>query len=163
MPGFDKCRGCLPAAMVKREDRRQYLITKIEDRQRLSNFAEHEAVKSLRDEIGMARLLVEKRFNMIQTDADLMAGCAPINQLLLTIERLVKTCHSMEQSLGNLLSRAVVLQLGRKVCEVIIAELKDMPEYESRIDSLIEKLVPVLSNHASENHERITEVQNHQS
>jgi len=158
VPGHARCQSHLPRTQLVAHEQRQYLLTKIDDRVRLSQFAEHDSIKSLRDEIAMARLLVEKRFNLIRNDAELLTACAPINQLLLTIERLVKTCHTMEQSLGSLLARTTVLALGRKLCEVIVNELQGLPDYENVIDQLIEKLVPVLAGETN-----VAQIQTHQS
>lgn len=133
-------------AAKEAEARRQYLLTKIEDQSRLSQFADHEHVKSLRDEIALARMLVERRFNAIQNDTDMMAACGPINQLLLTIEKLVKTCHSMEQSLGSLLARSTVLALAQQLAQTIVEELQGIPDYESTVDRLIERIFNVVEN-----------------
>jgi len=55
----------------------------------LAQFAEHEEVKSLRDEIALARMLIERRFNLIKDDADLISACGSLNTLLLTVGRLM--------------------------------------------------------------------------
>jgi hypothetical protein len=123
---------------------RQYLLDKVHDQARLAQFAEHEDIKSLRDEIALARMLVERRFNLIQSDADLLVACGQLNVLLLTIERLVKSCHQIEQSLGSLLARQSVIKLGQAVCQIIVDRLEGIDNYEEIVDGIIKDIIAVV-------------------
>ena len=49
---------------------RSYLLGTVQDQARLAQFAESENIKSLRDEIALARLMVERHWSMIKTDND---------------------------------------------------------------------------------------------
>lgn len=140
-PGDTKCRACGGKDQVALESKRQYILTNVESRTRLAQFAESDTIKSLRDEIAMARVLTEKRFNLIKTDADLLSACGPLNTMLLTIERLIKTCHATEQSLGVLLGRATVLNLASQLCQIMIDELQDVPGFEEIVERVSERLV----------------------
>ncbi|MGH7194650.1 MAG: hypothetical protein ACREJM_14120, partial [Candidatus Saccharimonadales bacterium] len=137
LTGSDYCHGCgklwdNEAALL--EQKRQYNLTEAHYRVRLEQLAEHSDVKSLRDEIALTRLLIEKRFNLIKTDTDFINACGQINTLLLTAERLNKSAHAIEQSLGVLLSRDTVLRLGQAIIEVLADELKTLPDHEELID-----------------------------
>jgi hypothetical protein len=132
---------------------RQYLLDKAHDQARLVQFAEHEDVKSLRDEIALARMLVERRFNLINTDSDLLAACGQLNALLLTIERLVKSAHSIEQSLGALLARQSVIKLGQRVCQIIIDRLEGIDNYEQIVDGIIQDIIDTIKKTDGESHE----------
>jgi len=123
---------------------RQYLLAKADDRTRLAQFAEHEEIKSLRDEIAFTRMLIERRFNLVQTDSDLVAACGSLNQLLLTVERLVKSAHAIEQSLGALLARQSVLRLGQQICQIIVDRLEGVPNYEQLVDTIILDIVATI-------------------
>ncbi len=83
----DYCQACGGRSLAPARRLRQYLLAKAQDSTRLAQFAEHEDVKSLRDEIALARMLIERRFNLIKDDADLIAACGSLNTLLLTVER----------------------------------------------------------------------------
>lgn len=124
---------------------RQYLLNKAEDQTRLAYFAEHEDVKSLRDEIALTRMLIERRFNMIQSRTDELAACEPLNRLLLTVERLVKTAHTLEQSLGSLLARNSVLRLAQQICQIIVDRLEGVPNYEQLVDTIILDILSTVS------------------
>jgi hypothetical protein len=132
---------------------RQYLLDKAHDQARLAQFAEHEEIKSLRDEIALARMLVERRWNMVQTDTDLLAACGTLNTLLLTIERLVKSCHQIEQSLGALLARQSVIKLGQQVCQIIIDRLEGIPNYEEIVDGIIQDIIATIKKTDAETQE----------
>jgi len=143
--GSDYCRACGGENRAPARKLRQYLLAKAHDRVRLAEFAEHEEVKSLRDEIALARMLIERRFNLIQNDADLIGACAPLNTLLLTVERLVKSAHAIEKSLGALLARNAVLRVGQQVCQIIVDRLEGIPNYEQIVDAIITDIVATIS------------------
>jgi hypothetical protein len=143
--GSDYCLACGGVNRAPARRLRQYFLAKAQDRTRLANLAEHEEVKSLRDEIALARMLIERRFNLIQNDADLIGACAPLNTLLLTVERLVKSAHAIEKSLGTLLARTAVLRVGQQVCQIIVDRLEGIPNYEQIVDAIIADIVATIS------------------
>jgi hypothetical protein len=123
---------------------RQYLLADVRYSSRLAALSEHDDVKSLREEIGFARMLIEKRFNMIQNEADLLSACGTLNTLLLTVERLVKSCNQVERNLGSMLSKPSVLTLGREIISIIVEELDGIDDYEDIIDKISERIVSVI-------------------
>lgn len=131
-------------------DRKMYFLNEARYRQRLSQLSEHDDIKSLREEIALTRVLIETKFNQAEDEADLLASCSVLNSLLLTVERLVKTCHQMEQSLGSLLAKSTVVALGQKIVEILADELQGIESYEDRIDSIINRLFPAISAAADE-------------
>ena len=120
----------------RREDKRLYLLTKAQHRTRLAQLSEHEQIKSLRDEIALARMLIEERFNKVKDDSDLISAFGPINTALLTVERLVKSAHTIEQNLGTLLSKPTVLALGQSLSRIIVEELEGIENYEAIVDRI---------------------------
>jgi len=145
LPGSSRCEDHTRELSPLTAEKRQYLLDKAAEKRRLFELSTHEQINSLREEIAIARRLVERRFNMIDTDADLLAACGPLNTLLLTIERLVKTSHSIEKSLGVMLSRETVLSLAQSMVVVIMDELQHVPDYETIVDRVIDKLMCTVS------------------
>jgi glutamine synthetase adenylyltransferase len=119
-----------------------YHLAEVENRRRLSELSQHEDIKSLHEEIGLLRILIEKRFNMLRTDADYQNASASLNSMFLTLERLIKSCHALEQSLGELLSRQSVAKLGQAMCQIVIEELEGVEGYEQIIDRIVDRLFP---------------------
>jgi hypothetical protein len=148
--GSDFCRAHNGVSLAPARNMRQYLLTKVEERTRLAYFAEHDEIKSLRDEIALTRMLIEKLYNSIQNHADLLTTCGPLNRLLLTVERLVKSSHQIEQSLGNLLGRPAILRLGQQIVEILMVRLETIPGHERLVDSIIDDLVPAIQSATNE-------------
>jgi len=126
-----------------------YKLAKQKHRDKLARFVEHEEIKSLREEISLTRILIEERFNVIENESDLLAAIGGLNTLLLTVERLVKSAHTIEQNLGSLLAKSSVLVMGRQIVEVIVEELHDMPGYEEVVDRISERIVECISEQRS--------------
>ena len=143
-PGCDRCRVHGGRDKEAVEDKRLYLLTKAQHRMRLAQLSEHEQIKSLRDEIALARMLIEERFNKVKNDSDLISAFGPINTALLTVERLVKSAHSIEQNLGALLSKPTVLALGQSISQVIVEELEGVDDYEAIVDRINHRIVEAI-------------------
>jgi hypothetical protein len=108
-----------------------------------------EELKSLREEIAICRSLVERRLNMIESNADLLAAVGQVNSLFLTLEKLISSCHRLETSLGTLLSRASLLDLARGIVGIIMDELEGIDDYEEIIDRISEKIIAQVASHDS--------------
>lgn len=127
------------------QDKRTYHLTTLRDRTRLAELADSDSVKSLRDEIGLARMLIERRFNLIREDKDLLLHSGEIHRMLLTVERLVKSADSIEQKLGVQLSRETALRITKDIIEAVIDELQDLPDFDARIDRIYSRCIPVVA------------------
>lgn len=127
------------------QDARMYQLSKAKDRSRLAALREHNDVKSLRDEISIARMLLEDRFNLIQNDSDLLTACGALNSLLLTIERLVQSAHKLETNLGSLLAKPTLLSLGHELVTIVIEELQGIPNYEEIVDRISARVINAMA------------------
>jgi len=123
---------------------RHYLLTDARYSGRLATLSDHEDIKSLREEIAFARMLIETRFNMITGEGELLAACGTLNSLLLTVERLVKACNQVERNLGTLLAKPTVVALGREIIEIIIDELEDVDDSDIIIDKISERIIDTI-------------------
>ena len=129
------------------DDKRGYLLAKAEERARLAGMADElEPVKELRDLIALQHMLVEKRYNLINSDADLLTACGPLNQMLQTMERLINSCHRIETNLGELLQRHAVLALAKEMVRIVIDELEGVDNYEEIVDSITQRLIDTIRN-----------------
>jgi hypothetical protein len=91
-------------------------------------------IKSLRDEIGILRILMEERLNQCKTDVDLMINAGVIGDLTMKIEKLVTSCHKLEGSMGELLDKQALIQFANEMISIIGEEVKD-PEVVDKIAS----------------------------
>jgi len=107
-------------------------------------------LKSLREEIMLARALVETRLNLAETDAELVASMPLIQSYIVTIEKLVSTCQRMEVSIGELLSKASLLTIAQEIVSVLNETLDTLPNKEEIVDQVSIKLIPILNRKQNE-------------
>lgn len=140
--GSKYCRAHCGRDMQPAEDRRGFLLAKAGDQVRLAQLSdEMEPVKELRDVIALQHILIERRYNLIKNDNDLLAACGPLNQMIVSMEKLISSAHKIEQNLGELLARGAVLGLAKSMCQIVIDELEGIDDYEIIIDRITQRLV----------------------
>jgi hypothetical protein len=143
--GSEYCRVCGGRSTEEREELRGYLLAKAQDRSRLAAIADElEPVKELRESIALLHMLIERRFNLIKNDAELLAACGPLNQMLQNMERLVSSCHKIEQNLGLLLAKHAVLGLAQAMVQIIVDELEGIDDYEAIVDRITARLIAMV-------------------
>ena len=121
--------------------KRVYLLHKAQYEKRLTELSSDDQLISLREEIALIRMLIEERMNLIGNENDFLSAFGPVQQALLTVEKLTKSLHQMEQSLGNLLSKSAIVKLGQSLSQIIVEELRDVPGYEEVVDRINERML----------------------
>jgi len=140
--GSDYCEVHGGRDMTEIHEKRGFMLAKADDMTRLAGLSHTlEPVKELHDAISLTHMLIEKRWNLIKDDADLIMGCGPLNQLIQTMEKLVNSCHRIETNLGELLARHAVLSLAKEMVEIVIDELEGIEDYEEIIDRITSRLI----------------------
>ena len=142
--GSDYCQVHAGSYRPPEKGLRQYLLATAQDRARLAAFAEHDDIKSLRDEIAFTRMMIERLWNFGKTDVEKMAIFGRINTHVLTLEKLVKTCNQIEERLGSLLAKPTLLRVGQQICEVLVKRLSGLSDYEQVVDLLIADVIHVI-------------------
>jgi hypothetical protein len=143
MEGVTKCAlhgGPMMVRAKQREALRMYRLGKYQAR--VSEFAENEAVKSLREEIGLARLLMESVISICHTESDLLSHHSRISDLLIKIERLVTSCHRLEAATGVLIDKSAALHLAAGCVEIIAKYITD----EDVLDKVGSELMELVKN-----------------
>lgn len=100
--------------------------------QRVGEFSNHSAVKGLRDEIGILRMILEERLNRCQDNDELLLQSNVISDLVTKIERVVTSCHKLEASMGQMLDKNQIIQFAEAMINVVASEIQD-PDALSRI------------------------------
>ena len=126
------------------QPKRQYLLNKAKYQQRYCDFADSTDLRTLRDEIAILRMVMQERLNMISNDSEMLASCGQIASLAITIERLVKSCHSLESRLGTLLAKPTLLGIANELVQILLKELEGMPNYEQLVDRISEQVIKVI-------------------
>jgi hypothetical protein len=144
LDGQDKCEGCIGKLPAVPKATRQYLLAKADDRARLDALSESPELKSLRDEIALVRMLVERRWNLIHTDNDLILAAPQLTNMMQTLERLVKTADVMDRNEGRLLARQAVIRIGQELVRIVMEELEEIPGYEEIVDRIGERFMATM-------------------
>lgn len=92
---------------------------------RLQRLASNTNIKGLRDEVAILRMTMEETLEQCQTPNDLLMRAPQISDLAMRIERLVVSCHKLENAMGGLLDKTKVLSFGQQVVEAITRHVDD--------------------------------------
>lgn len=126
----------------EKDQLRSYLLTQIDAARRLAQLQDqYDPVRELRDAIAITHQLIERRLNVIQTDADLMVACSSLKGLIETMDKLVNSATRIEQHLGELLSKQTVRNLAQVTVNILIDELDAVPQFEVIIDRVTQRLM----------------------
>ncbi len=136
-------------------EKRLYRLQNHDRRVRHEALSDHDELRSIREEVAVARMLLEERLNSIKTDADLVSACGPLNTLLLTIEKLTSSCLKLDISVGNLLAKPVILKMSNNIVAIILEELVDIPGHELIIDKITTRIIAVVSSLEGEQNEKV--------
>ena len=110
-------------AGLKESQLRNYRLTKFHAQvQRLGDSSE---IKSIRDEIGILRMILEERLNACTSEVDLMMESHTIADLVMKIEHLVVSCTKLESSLGQTLDKQTLMTFATQVVGIIAANIEE--------------------------------------
>lgn len=109
-------------------------------RKRLDKFAESDGLKSLRDEIGILRMMTEAILNRCQTDHDLIMKSTPLADLVMKINTLVISCQKMDAQLGVMMDKTQATQMMVEIIDVIGHHVKG-----EQLNAIIEDIQSILS------------------
>jgi len=127
----------------EKQNKRLYHLGKFQAQ--LEQQADHVNIKSLREEIGILRMVMQERFQMIKDSTDLMLHSGPITDLVMKIEKLVASCHKLEGSMGQLLDKQAILHFASQVVGIVGEVLQNEEDKIQAIGDRIIKLVGTMS------------------
>lgn len=107
---------------------------------RLKEFAGNDAVKSLREEIGVLRLLMEETLKRCSNADDLLMFSARIQSIANDIQRLVSSCDKLEKSMGEMMDRPTAIKFAGRLIEIVASEIND-PDALDRISGRIVEII----------------------
>lgn len=139
------CANCFSKSHTKRitkERRRMYDLAQYNGD--VDRFARAGEIKSLREEIAISRMLVERILKTIPADspAELLARFPQVNQGIKTIESLVTQCNKFDITAGQMLDKSEVARLSSEIVRIVADEIEDTAVLErisERMAALFEK------------------------
>lgn len=99
------------------ETKRNYRLRTYQ--KRMSEFADNDQIKSLREEIGILRIVMEEILNKCTDSTDILMMSQRIGDTAMKIEKLVVSCDKLEGRMGLLLSKRAVVQLAGTYVQII--------------------------------------------
>lgn len=144
MDGSKYCPYHTTTARNTKDKLRAYMLTNNLLSEPADRHVAAEELKSLREEIASLRGMCERRLNLLQNDAELVATMPAIQSAFVVIEKLVTSCHNMEVKLGKLIGKAALLTLAQKLVGVISEALKDVPNRNEIVDKLSDQIVELI-------------------
>lgn len=127
--------GTANKAKAEKKQADMYRIAKYQ--QRLAEFAEHDKIKSLRDEIGLLRILIEERWNQCKQPLDILLHSTVLADMLMKVEKLVTSCNRLEGQLGTMLDKTQAMQLGQEIVEIVARHV----ENEDTLSQIAEEII----------------------
>lgn len=91
----------------------------------LNKYLSDEKIVSLRGEIGVLRLIIEELLNQSEDAITLLSNSVTICGHINTVEKLVLSCHKLEQSNGLLLDKEQAIQLANELVTIVGNYIKD--------------------------------------
>lgn len=85
---------------------------------RAEELAGSKHTKSLRDEIGLLRLLVESRINECKSGVELAVAGPQIAEMIAKVDKLVNSAHRLEGALGQTLDKQALLNFAEKIIAI---------------------------------------------
>jgi hypothetical protein len=120
-------------------------LTKAQDRERLAQFAENDALKTLREEVVVALGQLERRLSLAnRSDAEFLAAYPEVERSLRLLAGLKKDNFSLEQKTGATLSREQGFALVRLMLEIIVDELEGIAGYEQIVERITMRILPTV-------------------
>lgn len=108
---------------------------------RISEFADNNQVKSLREEIGILRMVLEEILSHCQDQDDIILYSSKIADHVVKIERVVTSCHKLEESTKLLLDKGKIIQLAGVMVEVIGKYILDVNLLDKISDDIVQTVL----------------------
>lgn len=123
---------------VTRDSRRKYAVTKF--RARLDHFAEDPDQKSLHEEIGVLRLMLDAQLTAISDEHELIMRSAALAELVSRIQNCIVAADKLDQRRGQLIDRSVILKMVAHIIDIISQEVTDPDVVENIGRRIMESL-----------------------
>lgn len=107
-----------------KEDTRLYLVARWQEQ--IGQKVEHPKSKTLGEEVGIIRMLIQQRLEACKDESDLLMSSHSITQMLTTAEKLVASHHKIEKERALLLDPDRAFKLANDIVGVITTYIDDL-------------------------------------
>lgn len=117
---------------------RMYRLARWQDR--IGEFANHEKVKSLREEIGILRIVLEETLQLCKDPTDLLLYASRITSTVMMLDKVITSCHRLEVGTGALLDKSAAIHIASVIVSIISKYVTD----EDAIDAISTEIVQAI-------------------
>jgi hypothetical protein len=107
----------------EKEEVRNLMLSRY--KQQIKRLGSSEHIMSLRDEIGVLRMMLEQILNSCRGDADLLLFSPQLSDLVMKVSKIVTDCHKIEERTGQLLSREALGAFALTVIQLVNDNVQD--------------------------------------
>ena len=107
----------------ERKELRNYRLNQFKNR--VSELASSDSILSLREDIGILRMLIESKINQCNNQTDLLLIAGPLSDLLMKVEKVTTSCGRLDMRLGRLLDKSKILQFAQTMVQIVSDEIDD--------------------------------------
>lgn len=122
----------------ERTDARLYLAAQW--RVKIGDQADHPKFKSLREEVGILRMMLNNKLELIKDNHELMLHSQSVSNLVREVRDTLKTCAHVEQISGQSLDRNQALQFVQNLAEIISKYVTDPELLKILADEMLNQL-----------------------
>jgi hypothetical protein len=108
----------------------------------VGQFSGHANLKSLREEIGILRMLMQTKLNQCKDAQDLMLRSSSLSELAMKITKVVEACDRIDARVGKLIDRDQILQLGEEIIKLVSTVITE----PDKLQIFAKQLVNLISN-----------------
>ena len=140
IPGskYCKCHAGRGNASVAKESVRNYQLTRF--KAQVARMTDSSAVKNLREELGILRVIMETHMNQCESDSDLILKSQVIGDLAMKIEKMVTSCNKLDTHLGQVLDKQALLNFASEIINIISEEVTDTDVVDAVATRIMESL-----------------------
>lgn len=145
MKGINKCpmHGGLEFDQQRAKTNRSYKLAVWNSE--MKRIGESDSLKSLRDEIVIARMTLQGILAQCQDNFDLMMNANKIAMMLEKINALVVNCNKLEDRLGLVLDKSAILNLAEQIVQIVGEHVPEhiQAEIADQIAAAVESSGPI--------------------
>lgn len=139
--GTDYCPAHGGRAAAAKATRRMYDLAQAELKGVYGQMADREDVLSLREEVALCRMAIQKITNLMSSDEKFESRVAMFNNLMLTAKALVGECLKVEKAANLTVDKKTLLAFAGDTIVICTEELADVPGRQEILERIAARLV----------------------
>lgn len=141
VPGTDFCPSHGGRAAASKAKRRMYELAQAELQGLYGSMADREDVLSLREEVALCRMAIQKWASLMNSDTAVESKINTFNTLLLTAKTLIAECQKVEKTSGLVVERAALLNYAAELIQICGEVLENVPGHQELLEQIAARVI----------------------